>query len=127
MASTVSYDLNFGAGSRLDSTVFGACRPGGAGEEEPTAPGSIPDEAVSAWAAAVKEKGVSRVVSLLDTTELSAYQTPLEQQYAKLFTRCAVAVGEALHVVDAPLVRAGTTWSACRTTQQSLLSLTHAS
>lgn len=92
MASTVSYDLNFGPGSRLDSTVFGACRPGGAGEEESTAPGSIPDEAVSAWAAAVKEKGVSRVVSLLDATELAAYQTPLEQQYAKLFTRCAAAV-----------------------------------
>ena len=37
MASAqLGYDANFGPASGLDATVFGACRPGGAGGEERT-------------------------------------------------------------------------------------------
>jgi hypothetical protein len=86
----LGYDTNFGAASSLDATVYGACRPGGPGEDGvDTPPGSLTDTEVSAWAAHMAAAGITRVVSLLDDGELRAYATPLEVQYGKLFKRCA--------------------------------------
>ena len=84
----LSYDVNWGPASSLDATVFGACRPGGAGGEERTPAGSISDAAVDAWAQYMRSAGITRVVSLLEAEELTAYATPLETQYARLFKRC---------------------------------------
>lgn len=87
-SSPLGYDLNFGAASSLDGVVYGAVRPGGAGGEEVTPAGSIPDAAVSAWGAHMKAQGITRVVSLLDPSELTAYASPLGAQYGRLFKRC---------------------------------------
>jgi hypothetical protein len=89
----LGYDTNFGAASSLDATVYGACRPGGPGEDGVDTPaGSLSDAAVSAWATHMAAAGITRVVSLLDDGELQAYATPLEAQYGKLFKRCAAAL-----------------------------------
>ena len=90
MASAqLGYDANFGPASGLDATVFGACRPGGAGGEERTPAGSIGDAAVEAWAQHMRAAGITRVVSLLDAEELTAYATPLGEQYVRHFKRRA--------------------------------------
>jgi hypothetical protein len=89
-SSPLGYDLNFGAASSLDGVVYGAVRPGGAGGEEVTPAGSIPDADVSAWAAHMQAQGITRVVSLLDPSELTAYASPLGDQYGRLFTRCGL-------------------------------------
>ena len=88
-AASLAEQYNFGAASSRDTTVFGACRPGGAGGDEQTPAGSLGDAAVAEWAAAMKAQGITRVVSLLDDVELTAYATPLHEQYGRLFTRCA--------------------------------------
>ena len=89
-AAPLGYDSNFGPASCRDNTVHGACRPGGAGADDvPVPDGSISDAAVAAWAAHVAAAGVTRVVSLLDASELKAYATPLSEQYGRLFKRCA--------------------------------------
>ena len=89
-SSPLGYDLNFGAASSLDGVVYGAVRPGGAGGEEVTPAGSIPDADVSAWAAHMQAQGITRVVSLLDPSELTAYASPLGDQYGRLFKRCVL-------------------------------------
>ena len=87
-AASLAEQYNFGAASSLDTTVYGACRPGGTGGDEQTPAGALSDVSVAEWAAAMKAQGVTRVVSLLDDVELTAYATPLHEQYGRLFTRC---------------------------------------
>ena len=91
-SSPLGYDLNFGPASSLDTVVYGSVRPGGAGVEEVTPAGSISDAAVAAWAAEMKAQGITRVVSLLDATELTAYASPLKEQYGRHFKRCALSL-----------------------------------
>lgn len=82
MAQSVDYPLNWGQASSRDSTVYGVCRPGGQQASGPFAP-----QVVDAWAAAVKSKGVTRIVSLLDEGELALYEKPLGELYGKHFKR----------------------------------------
>ena len=98
-SASLAEQYNFGAASSLDTTVYGACRPGGAGGEEETPAASLTDASVAEWAAALKAQGITRVVSLLDDKELSAYKTPLTEQYGRLFTRCAPG-GAAPHMPE---------------------------
>lgn len=87
-AGSVEYPLNFGQASSRDSIVYGVVRPGGSQAEGPFGPSVVDD-----WAAEMKAKGVSRVISLLDDSELGLYEKPLGELYSKHFKRCAPRSG----------------------------------
>lgn len=80
--ASLDYPLNFGAGTSFDQVVFGAVRPGGS-----KAAGPFQPEVVDEWAAAMKKEGITRVVSLLDESELTLYAKPLGDLYGKHFKR----------------------------------------
>lgn len=73
-------DVNFAPTSSRDKTVYGSCKPGGAG-------GAVTEEAISQWADVLKKEGVTRVVSLLEPRETSIFQTSLTDQYSKHFKK----------------------------------------
>ena len=87
---SLGYDLNFAPASALDSTVFGGVGPG-CDEAKLKAQllGPVSAQAVEDWAAALLAEGITRVVSLLDETELSGFEPPLREQYGKIFVRRA--------------------------------------
>lgn len=69
---------NFGPASLRDEIVYTCERPGG----DPKGGVKIPNAAVQEWIAFMKEKGIGRVMVLLDDTELEAYEEPgLLQMY----------------------------------------------
>lgn len=86
-SSGVDYPLNFGQASSRDPTVYGVVRPGGQQAEGPFGSAVVDD-----WAKQLKAKGVTRVISLLDDSELSPYEEPLGELYDKHFKRCVLAL-----------------------------------
>ena len=74
--------FNYGPASGRDSIVLTCERPGG--DHGTGQPGSIPEAAVEEWARFMKEKGVHRVLTLLDDNEVELYAQPLFGTYRKL-------------------------------------------
>mmetsp|Transcript_4844 Transcript_4844/g.10115 ORF Transcript_4844/g.10115 Transcript_4844/m.10115 type:complete len:467 (+) Transcript_4844:196-1596(+) len=80
---------NFAALSRRDSIVFGAERPGYVkpNPDSPSTPRGplVPAPVVEQWCADMKAKGIKRVLTLLNESELSFYAEPLQSTFAKYF------------------------------------------
>jgi protein-tyrosine phosphatase len=81
---------NFGPASSRDAVIFTCERPGG----EPA--GKIPESATKEWVEFMREKGIGRVLVLLDDNELECYEDPgLMKIYEKAgFDARRVPMGE---------------------------------
>ena len=81
--------FNFAALSRRDSIVFGAERPGYVkpNPDSPSTPRGplVPAPVVEQWCVDMKAKGIKRVLTLLNESELSFYAEPLQSTFAKYF------------------------------------------
>lgn len=69
---------NFGPVSLRDSVLYTSCRPG----HPPGKADPISDEAVQEWIRFMKERGVSKVICLLDDNEYANYDSNLLQLYS---------------------------------------------
>eukprot|EP00123_Amoebidium_parasiticum_P001192 comp12236_c0_seq1/m.7028 comp12236_c0_seq1/g.7028 ORF comp12236_c0_seq1/g.7028 comp12236_c0_seq1/m.7028 type:complete len:184 (-) comp12236_c0_seq1:502-1053(-) len=72
---------NFSHISPEDEQAFTSCRPGYSPKNE--FPKAVPNDDVAAWVAFMKEKGVTRVISLLGDDEVEWYKEPMEQLLEK--------------------------------------------
>jgi hypothetical protein len=63
---------NFGTASGRDDLVYGSSRPGFSEETEKA--GAVEDADVALWAAFMREKGVKRVICLLNDDEMDFYK-----------------------------------------------------
>ena len=84
LASAVKQTHNFGPVSARDEIVYTACRPGDPlGKTDP-----ISDDAVQDWISFMKQKGISKVISLLDDNEYTNYDTDLCVQFENAGFSC---------------------------------------
>ena len=77
--------FNYGPASGRDKIVLTCERPGGDPHGDGGGkPGMIPESAVEEWARFMKDKGVVRVLTLLDDNEVELYEKPLFATYRRL-------------------------------------------
>jgi len=72
--------FNYGPASGRDAIVHTCERPGA--DDAFNRPNGIPPAAVQEWVQFMRDKGVTRVLTLLDDNELAFFATPLFETYA---------------------------------------------
>ncbi|GIL52891.1 hypothetical protein Vafri_8647 [Volvox africanus] len=91
---------NFARASEHDAFVFGAARPGAAGQRCFNPDDKVTSAEVEEWAEFMAGHGIQRVVSLLSESELATYSEPLQPALAARFHRAVVLDAKAPGAVD---------------------------
>ncbi|GLC33532.1 hypothetical protein PLESTM_000081600 [Pleodorina starrii] len=86
---------NFGKASEYDDYIFGAARPGAAGQRCFNPDDKVTPAEVNEWVSFMSGHGIQRVISLLSDSELATYSQPLPPALTERFRRAVVVDAKA--------------------------------